>query len=257
MANANLPKPTNGIGSPFGDLSPDDAERFAAAFRPMWELDDAPFAATPANMSQSEVRQLGSVGANADLMAGMHAPILAPAPMPTANPAMAKPSRPQGRPPGPRAAAAVAQRAIGRDASVDLDLPPIRKSNKGLFLAAGGIIAGLALFFGVRAALSGPDAAPATLTTATPTSHEEPKIPPPPAPDPPAAVTAAAAATTPDPKPEPPRVDPPKPPPPVQAARPEPPPPRAAAPHYNPPPRAPAPPPAKKPTSGIVRDNPF
>src|SRR5262245_53105561 len=26
-----------------GEISPEDAERFAAAFRPSWELDDAPF----------------------------------------------------------------------------------------------------------------------------------------------------------------------------------------------------------------------
>src|SRR5512140_3802992 len=203
MANANLPKPTNGVGPHLGDLSPDDAERFAAAFKPMWELDDAPFAATPADMSASEVRQLGTVNGNADLMAAMHAPILAPA-----APAMAK-ARPQ-RPPAPRAAAAVPQRATGRDASVDLDLPPIRKSNKGILLAVGGLVAGAALFFGVRAALSGPETpTPAATATASPASHEEPKIPPPPAPDPPAAMTAPPAQDPPKaadpPKPEPPK----------------------------------------------------
>jgi len=259
MANANLSNPSNGAGH-FGDLSPEDAEKFAAAFKPMWEFDDAPFAATPADLSASEVRQLGTVNANADLMAAMHAPITAPV-----APA-AKPARPPGRPPAPRAAhaAAVPQRATGRDASVDLDLPSLKKSNKGIFLAVGGVVAAVALFFGVRAALSGPDT-PAALPTASPVSHEEPKIPPPPAPDPPTATTAAAAVATaaPAPVPDPPKADPPKADPPkpapVQVARPEPPPPpppRAAAPHYNPPPRAPAPAP-KKPSSGIVRDNPF
>ncbi len=268
MANANLPNPTNGAGPvPFGDVSPEDAEKFAASFTPMWELDDAPFAAGPANMNAGDVQRLGSVNGNRDLMAAMHAPITAPLASPAPAP---KQARPAGRPPaarGPAPAAAIPQRATGRDASVDLDLRSLRKSNKGIVLALGGVVAAVALFFGVRAALSGPDTPAAALPTASAISHDEPKIPPPPAPEPPSASTAAAVATTaaaavvaaPDPpKPEPARVDPPKPAP-VQVARPEPPPPpppRAAVPHYNPPPRAPAAPP-KKPTSGIVRDNPF
>src|SRR5438309_11643680 len=104
MANANLPKPTNGVGPHLGDLSPDDAERFAAAFTPMWELDDAPFAPTAADLSASEVRQLATVNGNADLMAAMHAaPFTAPAVSPAPAPKPA--ARPPGRPPAARPAA--------------------------------------------------------------------------------------------------------------------------------------------------------
>jgi hypothetical protein len=253
MANANVTK-ANGAGSIMGDLSPEDAEKFAAAFKPMWEFDDAPFAPTAPSINASEVRQLANVSPDADLMAAMHMPMSAPAKQQAKRP-------PQGRPPGPRAAAAVPQRATGRDASVDLDLPPLKSSNKPLIIGLAAAVAGVALFFGVRAALSGPEAPPATpAATASPPSHEEPKIPPPPP------VTAAAAdppkadpVKADPPKVDPPKADPPKPPPPVQVAAPAPPPPpRAAAPHYSPPP-APRPPPAapKKSGSGIVRDNPF
>jgi len=62
---ANL-KPTNGARIEPGEISPDDLERFASTFRPMWELDDAPFAPTAATLSASEVRELSAGGVNGD-----------------------------------------------------------------------------------------------------------------------------------------------------------------------------------------------
>jgi hypothetical protein len=55
-----------------GRLAPDDFEQLAAAFRPSWEFDEAPFTG-PGSMSPSELQLLQSAG-------GTHADVRAPAP---------------------------------------------------------------------------------------------------------------------------------------------------------------------------------
>lgn len=51
-----------------GRLSPEDADRLAAMFRPSWELDDAPFTG-PGSLEPSEVRALQGGGVHADVRA--------------------------------------------------------------------------------------------------------------------------------------------------------------------------------------------
>src|SRR5258708_6972849 len=51
-------------------LSSDDFERLAAAFRPSWELDDAPFAG-PGSLSPADVRALQGGGTRADVRAAV------------------------------------------------------------------------------------------------------------------------------------------------------------------------------------------
>jgi hypothetical protein len=74
--------PTKSAPVTGGQLSPEDADRFAAMFKPIWELDDAPFAqAKPGAIK--DVQQLGRAGVHADVQlasngtaaaAGPHAP---------------------------------------------------------------------------------------------------------------------------------------------------------------------------------------
>lgn len=54
-----------------GALTPEDAERFAQMFRPSWELDDAPFAASSADdtIADTEMRSLEKGGTNAEVQA--------------------------------------------------------------------------------------------------------------------------------------------------------------------------------------------
>jgi hypothetical protein len=66
-----------------GRLSPEDADRLAAMFRPSWELDDAPFSG-PGTLEPSEIRALQGGGVHAEVRAvaqsqsyatnGAHAP---------------------------------------------------------------------------------------------------------------------------------------------------------------------------------------
>ncbi len=268
-SSANLrPAVGNGVGVEPGELSPEDAERFASAFRPMWEFDDAPFAAAPAKLSDSDILELSAGGINADVAVALTAPLVAKPPPPVARPAT--PATRQMRP-NPdslgmhsqrRAAAAVAQRPAARDITGDMVVPGTTKSNLTLFIGVGVVVAALALFFGIRAATSSSEeSVPATKQSAAPTTpKEEPQIPPPPpAANPPVATTTVAAAHAPEaPRPEKPLA--------VQVSRPEPPsttplaprPPPARVEHPPARPVAPpAPAPAKKPGGGIVRDNPF
>ncbi|MEO6419298.1 MAG: hypothetical protein ABIP39_07835, partial [Polyangiaceae bacterium] len=61
-------------GSPggAGALSAADFERFAAQIRPIWELDDAPFAPTAAMDAVDLVALQGGGGANAELAAALN-----------------------------------------------------------------------------------------------------------------------------------------------------------------------------------------
>ncbi|HEY8038723.1 MAG TPA: hypothetical protein VIF15_02985 [Polyangiaceae bacterium] len=53
-------------------LTPEDAERLAATFRPSWELDDAPFTG-PGMLSEADLRGLQGGGTHADVRAAAHA----------------------------------------------------------------------------------------------------------------------------------------------------------------------------------------
>jgi len=66
--SGNVPNAsTLGGGTPFErGLSIEDAERLAAAFKPSWELDDAPFAAG-APMDAAELELLSAGGVNSDV----------------------------------------------------------------------------------------------------------------------------------------------------------------------------------------------
>jgi hypothetical protein len=65
-------------------LSPDDADRAAAAFVPLWQFDEAPFAASP-KVAEAEVRALASPRGTLIGMQLATAPVLsAPAPAPRA-----------------------------------------------------------------------------------------------------------------------------------------------------------------------------
>lgn len=76
--------PTKSAPVTGGQLTPEDADRFAAMFKPIWELDDAPFAqAKPGALTGQDVQQLGRAGVHADVQlasngtaaaAGPHAP---------------------------------------------------------------------------------------------------------------------------------------------------------------------------------------
>src|SRR5262245_6403895 len=113
MATTANFKPTNGAGIEPGELSPDDLERLAATFRPMWELDDAPFAPTAATLSAAEVRELSAGGNNGAVTAALKAPDpFAARPAPKKAPQQAPaPAVPQPRP-----------RVASRDASSSLEI---------------------------------------------------------------------------------------------------------------------------------------
>src|SRR5262245_5321355 len=114
----------NGAGLEPGDLTPEEADRFAAAFRPMWELDDAPFVQAPPKFSPNEVRELSAGGVNGDVSAALRAPD------PFASRPVPKKPAPEARAVrAPRIAPAVAQRprAPSRSDSIDIDMRSMRR----------------------------------------------------------------------------------------------------------------------------------
>jgi hypothetical protein len=266
------------------DLSPEDAERFAAAFRPSWEMDE-PNGATAHSIA---------LGATLPLGAAAPQPVLADATSkgtfqktlvmaaPTASgplPSFDLPVSAAKLPPSPVSDSDVAKTAHYKQVNAaDVNLPdddfaaPKKKTN-ALFIGIG-IAAALAIAVGVGVGMSQSGDPPMTSPSAQ-TAPPKPTadIPPPPpataetkAPEPgmnaaktPATaetkapepgMNAAKAAAKPEVKAEPtaePKV----------AVKPEP---KAAAPTKPPAagaaPAAPAKPPAK-PAGGIVRDAPF
>jgi len=250
------------------DLSPEDAERFAAAFRPSWEPDEPAAAAValgatlplgaaaphpaPADASSKRTFQKTLVMADAPT-----ARTEASGPLPSFD----LPVSAAKLPPSPVSESDVAKTALYKQVNAaDIDLPEDdfaapKKKNNALFIGIG-IAAALAIAVGVGVGMSQSGDAPKTSPSAQ-TSPPKPTadIPPPPpataetkAPEP--GMNTPKAAVTPEPKAEPtaePKV----------TAKPEP---KAAAP-VKPPAPGPAPAvPAKppgKPAGGIVRDAPF
>ena len=197
-----------------GKLTAEEAERLAASFRPAWELDDAPFqegsALSAADMAalegggvNSDVRratpQVGtapprahvdsspdsSIIVDVDMPSAPEAPptprMMMPAPQPEARPRQAPPPHHQAlpgslpiterRPPPPR----VAQAADSGE------YVPIKKSNKGLFIGIGGVIALIAGVLVIRSVTSeGPKPKAAAVEAATQPTQQGVSIPPPP-----------------------------------------------------------------------------
>lgn len=286
--SGSVGKPPDGFEA--SGLSPDQAERLSAEFKPSWELDDAPNA-HPIHAVAHENGSYGSPQLDARHAAGDAARTVAPhAPPPrveTHEPevsviidrSITAAEMDLQRAPAPRPAA-VAQPAVvaafpapvasaprvapvlrpPRSPDESIELPAsLKKSNKGLFLGLGvAAIAAVLVLVVHGATTSSSDAPTAAAPTTAPTTTAEAAraaaaspIPPPP----------AQAATIPPPPPAavaqaaPAAASPTRPSAPVHAqaaVRPAPPPPPAPVHHA-----APRNPPTKPAAGGIVRDNPF
>lgn len=226
MANAahNAPK------LQLGKLSAEDAERLASTFRPVWELDDAPFAPLPQGsaLSAADVDALGAGAgvtpsvrsavdeqSNPDQRGGTYElkPQAAPrVPAPDEPkveiaveleaesepvPAVAAPPRaPATLPPAPRShtppkAPPVPVRM--NDVAGSGAFVPVKKSTTPIVLVAVGAVALLAIVFGVHAMTGGSKTTTAATATAAPTHVETTTIPPPPPVAPPQTETPVAA----------------------------------------------------------------
>ncbi len=198
-----------------GKLTPEDAERLASMFRPAWELDDAPFA-QGTTLSAAEMDALtAGAGVAPEVAAVINAdkahaaPRVPPAahrpttpddsvvidvePDPTPPPAPA-PMRPQ------HATVRLKRDAAAKVTAESGAYAPIKKSNTGLFIGIGAVVALVGIIGIVKAMSGSSDTAKsdgATATTATDTTQQGPHIPPPPPIDTAAAVaTSDTAATT-------------------------------------------------------------
>jgi hypothetical protein len=216
MANSagdNIPKLELG-----GEITPEDAERFAAAFRPSWELDDAPFEMRSQLASEDLISLSGDVNTIVDLprVEEPFRPAVSGAPEPpkpvAAAPVMQAPQQPPltstlAMKPSPAQKPAVAgapAAPAGYDGVAPLYLKPsktsqasstrddievpIRRSNKGLVFALVGVVALAAIGVGVKMAVSSEDDQPKASPASTIREESTRAIPPP-------AETTAAAAT--------------------------------------------------------------
>jgi hypothetical protein len=284
-AHGNFPESSAKLEGGFeaSGLSPEEAERFAAAFKPSWEFDEAPFAEGGAALRNGDLEALEAGGAREvhrpdsarAYTAPAHAP---PARVETHEPevsviidrsitAAADVRAPVAAMPAsvaaPLAAAAVSPNRVVApvarsrfNADESLELPTsLKKSNKGLFIGLGAAVTAAVLVFAVRAAMSSPDepAAAAASTTAISAAAPAktatgPSIPPPPTPAPPVAAPPVTQVSSLPPS------HPLAAPTPAPAPAPKPASHAAAPPvHHTPPPRS-----TPKPASGgIVRDVPF
>jgi hypothetical protein len=217
-----------------GRLTPDDFDQLAAAFRPSWEFDDAPFTG-PGSLSPSELQVLQAAGgtladvrAAAPLTNGVHAhevpraapvsaepedsvivqpaaPAIAPTPAPTPfGPpvAVAPAPAPSFKPASPDrlAQTRIVHRAAAaippsRDSTGSFDA--VRPSKKPIWIGLG-VVAVAAAAFGVYTATKGPEAPETPVATATAATTAAPTadIPPPPETTTQAAAPAPPPATT-------------------------------------------------------------
>ena len=279
-------------GSLSAALAPADFERFAAQIRPIWELDDAPFAATAAMNAVDLASLQAGGGANADVAAALNGAAaellpsdllvtepLAPA---ASNGAAQRPayqppqpvqtlaSQPPLYAPPPASVRSPVQERPPKHATSsysDDDDIQIKKSKAPLFIGGAVVLAVIGTIIGVVASGAPPPAptpqkpvATTAAPTATPVNIPPPlplaETPPSPEPAVAAAPAAPAAPASPTPAAPPNAASLPPLPPPVRAAQATPPPrpPQTHTPPVRPPPAAPKPPPK---TGGIVRDNPF
>ena len=202
-----------------GKLSPEDAERLASSFRPIWELDDAPFAQGSA-LSTAEIDAL-SAGAGVASSVRQHDVVVAaakpvpastpghvpaldapkvevsinldPANLVTATPPPAQPApivaearpQPPQAPPAKRPYTAPRpppEPVNMRDVGGTGDFVPVKKSNTGIIIGAVAVVAIIGGIIGVK--VMGGDktsSANKTNTSSTSPGHEETThIPPPP-----------------------------------------------------------------------------
>ena len=266
------------------DLSPEDAERFAASFRPSWELDEPSLPADPLTTKALDATMpLGAASPMSDapktvestpdagskrqktlVMAGAPGRTDASAPLPSFDLPVSAPKLP----PSPVSESDVAKTSVYKQVNAadivlpDDDIVAPKKTNKNLFIGvgiAGAVALAAAMAFGMSSGSGDtPKASPsADLAPPKPTVD----VPPPP----PATAEATAApipgmnepkgqtkAAAEPPKPAKPEAAPLKPPAAAALKPPAPTQPAAAQ------PAAPAPAkPAGKPGGGIVRDAPF
>ncbi len=203
-----------------GKLSPEDAERLASTFRPIWELDDAPFAQGSA-LSAAEIDAL-SAGAGVapsvrqtDVVVAAAKPVpvsmpghvpapdapkvevsieLDPADFVTATPPPAQAPAPvvaEARPQPPQAPPARKPYAAPRpppepvnmrDVGGSGEFVPVKKSNTGIILGVVAVVAIIGVVIGVKV-MGGEKTGTAdkTNTSSTSPGHEETThIPPPP-----------------------------------------------------------------------------
>jgi hypothetical protein len=239
MAYPNDPSsPAAGEHGAFANarLSPDDFERLANAFRPSWELDDAPFTGA-ASFSPADLRALQGGGTRAEVRAvaqatnggGYPPPVVAaphvpegagvvdrpappvdvapPPPAPVARPSTPAFARPSAPPldlsPRPRVAnraappMPVAPVARARLPSADLEEPFARSSKKPLWLGLGAGAVGL-IVVGIWAVSGhGPDKSPAPAVVSVDMRAQDNAPPIPPPPQ----ETATAVPASPPPLP--------------------------------------------------------
>jgi hypothetical protein len=239
MAYPNDPSsPAPGEPGAFANarLSPDEFERLANAFRPSWELDDAPFTGA-ASFSPADLRALQGGGTRADVRSvtqaangGYPPPVVAapqwpeagavadrpmppvdvvPPPPPVARPSSPPLARPSAPPldlsPRPRLVNRAVQMqaaSIARDRapSMDLEEPFPRRSKTPLWIGIGA--ATLALIVVGVWAVSGhgtdKSPAPTVLSVDMRAQDNAPPIPPPP---PETATTVQASPPPPTPRP--------------------------------------------------------
>jgi hypothetical protein len=197
-----------------GKLSPEDAERLASTFRPIWDLDDAPFAQGSA-LSAADIDALAGGAGIAPSVRGTQEqqepkteitspkasiPGFVPAPdapkveisveldsadLVTATPAPAVAQ-------APSAAAATVRKpytpprpppqAINmRDAESSSEFAPVKKSNTGIIIGLVAVVAIVGGIFGVKAIMSGDKAQSGNKASTSQTNREEgTHIPPPP-----------------------------------------------------------------------------
>jgi hypothetical protein len=182
-------------------LSAEEAERLAAAFKPSWEFDEAPFAPLANGaIHAAQLDELGAVEADARTVAP-HAPpqriethepevsviidrsitaaemdVLRQAPPPQASrpppPAVAVAvpfAAPFGGPPQPAPQRVAPVMRLPRSADESLELPAsLKKSNKGLFIGLGIAVAAAALVLVIHGAMSSSSDAPETPTAPPP-----------------------------------------------------------------------------------------
>ena len=184
-----------------GSLSAGDFERFAAQIRPIWELDDAPFAATAAMNAVDLASLQGGGGANAEVAAALNGgpPELLPSDLLVTEPLVrqngAAPQAAQtlaSQPPlyappasvRPEPMRAHQARQPSSSSYNDDDDIQIKKSKAPLFIGGAVVLAVIGTIIGVVASsASSPSTTTPTpvATTAAPTAPPA-NIPPPPAP---------------------------------------------------------------------------
>jgi hypothetical protein len=210
MANAAQNAPKLQIGK----LTPEEAERLASTFRPIWDLDDAPFAqggglsaadvdalsagagVTP-SVRGTEQDQQSTQGGTYEIRSAP--PPRVPAPDEPKVEIAAEAPKPAPRPYTPPQAPPTPVR-VSAQAAASGEFVPVKKSNTGIVLIGVGAIALIGILVGVHSLTSsGPKGSSTTAATATataePTQTATTAIPPPP--------PESAAAAQPQPQPEP------------------------------------------------------